>query len=96
LQNWRTSLSSCLQLLLVAATFAAVVLAEPNRGPLYGGIYGGRFNRPPGRFFGRQIEPNDVVNVEDLPAAPPLPAAPIAASDTGAPAPTPTADGPSA
>jgi hypothetical protein len=89
------SLSSGLQALLVIATFAAVVLAEPNGGPLYRGINGGRFNRLPGRFFGRQIEPTDVVNVEDWPAGPPVPAAPIASTRTEAPAPAPPAAGPS-
>lgn len=90
-----TSLSSGLQALLVIATFAVVVLAEPYGGPLYGGIYGGRFNRPPGRFFGRQIEPSDVIIVEDWPASVAVPAAPIASTGNGAPAPAPPAAGPS-
>jgi hypothetical protein len=89
------SLSSGLQALLVIATFAAVVLAEPYGGPLYGGIYGGRFNRLPGRLIGRQIEPSDVVNVEDWPADRPDPAAPIASTGTGAPAPAHPVAGPS-
>lgn len=63
-----------MQVLLVVATFAAVVLAEPNGGPLYRGIYRGGFNRLPGRFFGRQVDPSDY-NVEDLLAAP-VPAGP--------------------
>jgi hypothetical protein len=83
-----------LQVLLVIATFAAAVLAEPNGGPLYRGIYRGGFNRPPGRFFGRQITPDDVVNVEDWLSALPFPAAPIAAPGTGTPPPAPIAAGP--
>jgi hypothetical protein len=82
LNNLCRSLSSGLQALLVIATFAAVVLAEPNGGPLYRGIYGGEFNRPPGSFFGRQRETSDI-NVEDWPAAPPVPRLPLQLPEQG-------------